>query len=153
MHTPDNLRAIINRHRLTMPAEDRNVVHHVVETVLNLGLLDAECMAQLARGGLADVVRALIKGSPISDAVSASQMGLWEPHQQSIVNEIGREAVYVPSRDAFVELMPGLIDADEVIEAGHYLHDEGNATIRRGDLLILLGESMRDDTQRKGATP
>ena len=46
-------------------------------------------------------------------------------------------------------MLPGLIDADEAIEAGHYLHDEGNATLRRGDLLILLGESMRDDTQRK----
>ena len=147
MHTPENLRAIINRHRLTMPASERNVVHYVVEAVLSSGVLGADLMAQLARGGLADVVRALIKGSPL-DTDRPSQIGLWAPHQQSIIDQIGREAVYVPSRDAFIELMPGVISADEAIEAGHYLHEEGNATIHRGDLLILLGQSMRDD-QRK----
>ncbi len=151
MHTPEPLRAIINRHRLTMSARERNSAPHVVQAVLSAGLIGADYMEQLARGGLADIVRALIKGSPLTDNGRSSQIGLWEPHQQSIVNEIGRETVYVPSRDAFVELLPGLIEADEAIEAGHYLHAEGNATIRRGDLLILLGASMRDDTQHKGA--
>jgi hypothetical protein len=65
------------------------------------------------------------------------------------VEQIGRGEVFVPSRNAFVPLLPSHLQPQEMDEAGKYLIDHGGDCIRRGGLLRRLSRIMQ--THRKAA--
>ena len=137
-----NLGSRINKMRLQMPPDERNMVHYVVKQAIESHLADEFSETLIARG-LSDLVRALIKASPIG-RLPAAQIGLWSPTQAALVEQIGRESLYVPSRGAFVDLTPDNFTADMMDEAGDYLHNEANATMRRADLVKALAQLMHE---------
>ena len=84
-----------------------------------------------------------------AEGLRAEQMEMFPPDARATVEQIGRGEVFVPSRNAFVPLLPSHLQPQEIDEAGKYLIDHGGDCIRRGGLLRRLSRIMQ--THRKAA--
>jgi hypothetical protein len=89
--------------------------------------------------GMNLVVRRHLKQGPAErDGTSAHQLDMWSPRHRALVKEIDRAAVYVPSREEFVPLVPDDISPIETSEAGQYLVEFGEDCVRAGTQLLRL---------------
>lgn len=109
----------------------------------------------LMRSGLNAMIRTQltkITGNGAEDAsvIRDRQLEMWPDDLRATVAKINREAVFVPSRDEFVELVPDAISTQETREAGDYLISHGEDAIRRGNALHLLAD-LRDLAQGRAA--
>lgn len=106
---------------------------------------DDGVLRHLVARGLNGVIRDLLKRHDGDDAPAparARQVEMFPSAVRSLVEKIDRERVWVPSRDAFVELVPDAMSPDEMREAGTYLLSHGQDTINRGKLLMALAAAL-----------
>lgn len=144
------LREIIAHQRSKLCDADRNsspkVVQALVKSAPQIFSLafekdDAKPVFDIVIGaGFSHVVSRDIKTG--SRATSEEQLDFWPEHQRRYVREIGRDHVYVPSRGKYVALMPGMITAAEVAEAGAFLISHSRDTAKRGRALKRLAAAM-----------
>jgi hypothetical protein len=59
------------------------------------------------------------------------------------VADINEQSAFVPSKGAFVDLVPDLWTADQADEAGRFLIRKAGETQKRGELFIQLAKVMR----------
>lgn len=109
----------------------------------------------LVRTGLNAMIRAAISKHVGQDGQPAAQLRFeqlehWPERLRPTVAAIDREAVFVPSRDEFVELVPDAISTAETREAGEYLIGHGEDCVRRGRSLLMLAE-LRDIEEGRAA--
>lgn len=122
----------------------------IVKWMTHGGLLrkidgDKEMKVGLLAEGLNKAVRDYLKmptaaEDATDDAVTEAQLSLWPSTDRKVVVDIGRAAVFVPSRSEFLPLDPSTISRAEAFEAGHYLIRLAQDTKRRGELILLLAE-------------
>ena len=67
----------------------------------------------------------------------------WPEHIRPIVEQIERDALFVPSRDEFVPLQPG-ITKPELREAAAHLRSHGEDTLRVAGLIDRLADLIDD---------
>jgi hypothetical protein len=104
---------------------------------------DDDLHRHLLAQGVSHGVRSLLKEGEDDDSgkVTSDQLALWpRGHHRTLVENIGRRRVYVPSRGEFLELEPTQISPIEAKEAGKFLHVQAGEMRRRGDFLIELGD-------------
>lgn len=94
--------------------------------------------------GLSQEIRRYLKNrNDDDDGSTIDQLDLWPMNLRSIIGDIDRARVFVPSRGEFIELIPSAINAKETREAGEYLIIKGQDTIRVGRRLVSLAWKMR----------
>jgi len=152
-HAPTSLRgrlwSLYNEARIE--CDDPNSAPDIRKKVLRTyrGKLDgiAGAADHLLAVGIQEDVRQMLKHDPNhhdGDPAQYSFILLWPGRLQSIVQDIGREHVFVPSRGEFVELIPTEISRTETIEAGVYLVGKGRECITVGNKLKRLGRIWID---------
>lgn len=67
----------------------------------------------------------------------------WPEHVQPIVDQIERDALYVPSQDEYVPLQPG-ITRSQLREAAAHLRAHGEDTLRVAGLIDRLADVVVD---------
>jgi hypothetical protein len=102
----------------------------------------------LVADGLAIEIRRFLKGTGDDTGdgdigVTKAQLAFWPKHLRSVVEDINRARVFVPSRKEFVLLSPECITPKEVDDAGEYLIAKGEDCIRVGTQLTDLAERMK----------
>jgi hypothetical protein len=138
------LRAIINEARLV--CEHPNSTAAIAQMMLTKPflrrLVREGCRMQLLAAGLNVEIRRYLKGSddPDEDDATARQLEFWPKRHRTIVEDIDRARVYVPSRREFVPLEPSALTPDEAKEAGEYLIAKGENCTRIGRRLVALAE-------------
>jgi hypothetical protein len=88
--------------------------------------------------GLEADIRKMLKTEHDDDPADRSQLLLWPDRMRSIIVDIDRAHVFVPSRGEFVDLVPTRISRPEVKAAGEYLITKGRASISVGQKLKRL---------------
>lgn len=71
------------------------------------------------------------------------QFELWPERCRADLEEIGRAAIFVPSRGEHVPLMPDDVTPDEIKEAGLYLMQKGEDCLKRGRALVRLSRVLK----------
>lgn len=156
MSTPrDRMRTLIRaarlgiQHRGSVPAIVGEVVRNAADEIRK----DDELFAVVLSTALNKLIRDELKRSAESadhaEGLRAEQMEMFPPDARATVEQIDRGEVFVPSRNAFVPLLPSHLQPQEIDEAGKYLIDHGGDCIRRGGLLRRLSRIMQTD--RKAA--
>ena len=77
---------------------------------------------------------------PENGTVTHKQIEMWTNECRTMILDINRARVYVPSRKEYVDLEPGSITQDQALEAGEYLKTKGEDCIRVGTQLIELSK-------------
>jgi hypothetical protein len=105
---------------------------------------DIEIKRRLLSGGLDVEIRKYLKAieeGVYEDRPGPDQLALWPEDKREIIKDIDRTRVFVPSRNEFVDLLPDEISHDECVEAGEYLIQKGEETVRVGRLVVRLGQA------------
>ena len=130
--------------RVMMTAHQRGVC--VVGVFTREIAEDGDAVKELALDGLSTFVRSIIKGykhdADVGGSTRARQLEMFDERLHPLVIEIDREAVFVPSRDEYVELTPDAMTPREMREAGTYLVAKGRDCISRGETLMRLADAM-----------
>lgn len=74
--------------------------------------------------------------------LTEAQLDLWPDAQRSLIKDIDRARVFVPSRMEYVPVTPECLSAADAKEAGSHLIKHGEDSIRVGQMLLQLAESM-----------
>ena len=107
---------------------------------------DQDVLRHLLARGLNAEIRAFLsrhyddKEGSVAKDLRAAQLSMWPEAARTYVEQVGRERVWVPSRDEFVELVPDALQPGELREAGEHLLQHGTDCIRRGRLLLRLAD-------------
>lgn len=137
---PSKLAAIINEARLMVedPESSTQVTHMLLTKPWLRRLARAGCRMQLLSAGILLKVGQHLKTN--RDDATEQQYELWPQAHRSLVRDINRARVYVPSAAQYVPLDPAHITPRQTTEAGQYLVDKGQDCIRVGNLLLKLGK-------------
>jgi hypothetical protein len=156
MTTPrDRMRTLIRaarlsvRHRGSVPAIVGEVVRNAAEEIRKDDQLFSVVLATALNKLIRDELKRSAESADHAEGLRAEQMEMFPPDARATVEQIGRGEVFVPSRNAFVPLLPSHLQPQEIDEAGKYLIDHGGDCIRRGGLLRRLSRIMQ--THRKAA--
>lgn len=156
MTTPrDRMRTLIRearlsvRHRGSVPAIVGEVVRNAAEEIRKDDQLFSVVLATALNKLIRDELKRSAESADHAEGLRAEQMEMFPPDARATVEQIGRGEVFVPSRNAFVPLLPSHLQPQEMDEAGKYLIDHGGDCIRRGGLLRRLSRIMQ--THRKAA--
>jgi hypothetical protein len=101
----------------------------------------------LMNGALPNVEAWMKRGrrrdDPVKEAPArAEQLTLqWPEHIRPIVEQIDRDALYVPSLDEYVPLQPG-VGKDHLREAARHLRSHGEDTLRVAGLVDRLADML-----------
>lgn len=152
----NRLRSMIQEARLASGRPDNApaVVQATLRLYRDAIREDSNLLDALIADALNPIIRALLKSQRGYEAASESltkQLDMWAEEARSLVEQIGREAVFVPSRGEFVQLVPDAMTAPEMQEAGQYLIGHGDDCIRRGKSLIRLASLIRDIDETEAA--
>jgi uncharacterized membrane protein len=93
--------------------------------------------------GALPVAEGWIKKRPRAEAnerpVAGEQLSMnWPASVRPIIEQIDRDALFVPSRDEYVPLLFGQITKPELTEAAGHLREHAKDTIRIADLVERL---------------
>lgn len=134
------LRPLIDEARLASGRP--NNAPSVVQSLMGrIDDFDQEVIDYLIATGLNKEVRAVLSQfDPEPERAERRQIDLWPAPVRGLVEEIDRKAVFVPSIEDFVDLLPGAISSEEMREAGTYLISHGEDSIRRGNALLRLAD-------------
>ena len=156
MTTPrDRMRTLIRaarlsvRHRGSVPAIVGEVVRNAADEIRKDDQLFSVVLATALNKLIRDELKRSAESADHAEGLRAEQMEMFPPDARATVEQIGRGEVFVPSRNAFVPLLPSHLQPQEIDEAGKYLIDHGGDCIRRGGLLRRLSRIMQ--THRKAA--
>lgn len=140
------IREIIADHQSQLARSSRrnapSIVKSLVRESWQIFRKDQAIFEMVTSAGWGTHVRALLKSGP-DDPPSPDQLSLWSPRQQQLIADIGVAAVWVPSANGFVPLMPEEITSDEVSEAAKYLEKKAKDTMKRAEFLHTLARNMR----------
>lgn len=141
----ERLRGLIReaRESCVRPDSAPALVHHVMEACWPRIEGDSAMNKLLAARGLNPEIRTVLKSyDSLQDEGAVSmrdrQIDLWPNSAHDLLRKIDRAAIFVPSRDDFVELVPDALSVDEVREGGLYLIAKGQDCVRRGENLVHL---------------
>lgn len=156
MTTPrDRMRTLIREARLSVrqrgsvPAIVGEVVRNAADEIRKDDQLFSVVLATALNKLIRDELKRSAESADHAEGLRAEQMEMFPPDARATVEQIGRGEVFVPSRNAFVPLLPSHLQPQEIDEAGKYLIDHGGDCIRRGGLLRRLSRIMQ--THRKAA--
>ena len=151
MTTPrDRMRTLIRQarlsifHRGSVPAIVGEVVRTAADEIRKDDALFAVVLSTALNKLIRDELKRSAEGANDTEGFRAEQMEMFPPDARATVEQIGRGEVFVPSRDAFVPLLPSHLEPSEIDEAGRYLIDHGGDCIRRGGLLRRLSRIMQN---------
>lgn len=146
----NRLRGMVAEARLASgrPGSVPAVVQATLTMFRDVICADADLLDALIAEALNPIIRALIKTHGSADdrpsEALSRQLDMWAEEARALVEQIGRESVFVPSRGEFVHVEPDAMTAAEMQEAGQYLIGHGDDCIRRGRSLIRLASLIRD---------
>lgn len=154
MTTPhDRMRTLIREarisvhHRGNVPAIVGEIVRSASETIRQDDKLFAVVLSTALNKLIRDDLKRSAESADHAEGLRAEQMEMFPQDARATVEQIGRGEVFVPSRNAFVPLLPSHLLPQEIDEAGKYLIDHGGDCIRRGGLLRRLGRIMQTHRQ------
>jgi hypothetical protein len=125
----DALRAIINEARLA--CDHPNSTSAIAQLMLTKPFLRRLARQRLQMHLLAiglnhEIRRCLKEGDDAGeDDATVRQLGLWPQRHRTLVEDIDRAQVYVPSRGEFVPLEPDALTPQQAMEAGEFLIAKG----------------------------
>lgn len=136
----EKLRTIINEARIACGGTDSSpdVTDKMLTRPYLRRLSKEKCQTLVLRAGMNHFVRAFLGHGKDGKGTTPEQLAFWPETTRGLVKEIGRAAVYVPSRAEFIPLEPAAITPFETREAGHYLIKHGQDCIRAGTQLLRL---------------
>jgi hypothetical protein len=105
-----------------------------------------DVVEEVLHPGLSDKIRRFLKAEEEKNPdalLKLGQVDMWHPSLRSIIKDIDRARVFVPSRGEFIPLIPECINRVEAHEAGTYLVGKGEECIRVGEQLIALSKAWR----------
>ncbi len=147
-------RDVVEMARATCDAPDSApAVQHVLMERFLERLTTPPLHAYVLVNGVNPLIRRAFKTIRDDEGAEARQRQLadWPTTaMRTLVAAIDNMAVFVPSRSEFVELVPDALTTVETREAGLYLINQGQDTIRRGRLLTQLAD-LRDLAAEAGA--
>lgn len=150
MTTPhDRMRTLIRearvraQHRGSVPAIVGELVRNAAEEIRKDDQLFGVVLATALNKLIRDELKRSAESADHAEGLRAEQMEMFPPDARTTVEQIARGEVFVPSRNAFVPLLPSHLQPQEIDEAGKYLIDHGGDCIRRGGLLRRLSRIMQ----------
>ena len=144
----ERVRAIIRDARRSIGSPDNApaVANAILSQMWTAVTADQDVLRHLLARGLNAEIRAFLsrhydeKDGSDAKQLRAAQLSMWPEAARTYVEQVGRERVWVPSRDEFVELVPDALQPGELREAGEHLLQHGTDCIRRGRLLLRLAD-------------
>lgn len=149
----DRMRMLIREARLSVPHRGSvpAIVGEIMQNAADMIRKDDQLFGVVLSTALNKLIRDELKRSAESadhaEGLRAEQMEMFPADARATVEQIGRGEVFVPSRNAFVPLLPSHLQPQEIDEAGTYLIAHGSDCIRRGGLLRRLGRIMQTHRQ------
>jgi hypothetical protein len=140
----DTLRALINEARIALetPNSCPAIKHKMLSAPFQRKLAKKRGLRlHLLAKGLEAEIRTFLKhddDEEEEEETNPRQLEMWKEQYRTIIKDIGRARVFVPSRGEFVDLVPKAISPAEADEAGDYLVNKGQDCIRIGKQLKRL---------------
>lgn len=149
----ERVRAIIRDARRSIGSPDNApaVANAILSQMWIAVTTDHDVLRHLLARGLNAEIRAFLsrhydeKDGSDAKQLRAAQLSMWPEAARTYVEQVGRERVWVPSRDEFVELVPDALQPGELREAGEHLLQHGTDCIRRGRLLLRLADLSQSE--------